>query len=413
MTFLKHMRTAFANIRRRIADAGAASLFALGMLAAACGPAWATDWRPDHTVIVVLENRSASQVIGSPEAPCLNALAASGALFTNAYAATTPYATITPGDTTQLAARPSQPNYLYLFSGSNQGVLPEWFQSPGSPYTGTASHDAQGKALPAPLGGVPVGVGNGLVPAAWRPFTTPNLGAAIRAAGASYASFSESLPYPAYDGERDLLPLVDRYRRKHNPTVNWINLHQAAVPPARQRFVLPVDSNLGFLNTQDPTSGQKYRGFAVDADGRSIGFEQLPTVSLVVPNEQNDAHSASLAAADAWLAQHIQPYADWARTHNSLLIVTFDEDGGPKIGPPQPIVTVFVGPGQHVAAGRYAQTIDHLNVLATVLQQYGALEAFGRDFQAAFDTPQAARAHANLQPLTAVISPSGKAGSAP
>ncbi len=406
------MHTVFTTIRRKITAATPAGLLALALLAGACGRASATDWRPDHTVIVVLENRSASQVVGSAEAPCLNALAASGALFTRAYAATTPYATITPGDTTQLAARPSQPNYLYLFSGSNQGVLPEWFQSPGSTYTSTASHDAQGKALPAPLGGVPVGIGNRLVPTAWRPFTTPSLGTAILAAGGSYASFSESLPYPAYDGEGDLISPLDHYRRKHNPTVNWINLHQTAVPRTGQRFVLPVDSNLGFLNTRDPTSGQKYRGFAVDADGRPIGFEQLPTVSLVMPNEQNDAHSASLAAADAWLAQHIQPYADWARTHNSLLIVTFDEDGGQQIGPPQPILTVFVGPAQHVAAGRYAQTVDHLNVLATVLQSYGALDAFRRDFRAAFGTPEAARAHAGLQPLTPVFSPPGKAESA-
>lgn len=176
------------------------------------------------------------------------------------------------------------------------------------------------------------------------------------------------------------------------------------MPHAGQRFVLPVESNLGFLNTRDRASRTKYRGFAVDADGRPIGFEQLPTVSLVMPNEQNDAHSASLSAADSWLATHIQPYAQWASTHNSLLVLTFDEDGGPKIGPPQPIVTVFVGPARHIAAGRYAQAIDHLNVLATVLQYHGALDAFRRDFRMAFDTPEAVRAYANLQPLAQLFS---------
>lgn len=380
-----------------------AACLLVAVLLAGCGPQPSTVWRPDHTVIVVLENRSASQVIGNAEAPYLNALVKTGALLESAYAATTPYATVTPGDPAQLAARPSQPNYLYLFSASNQGVLPGWFDSPKSPYLGTATHSAEGKKLPAPLHSVPVGTGNRLVPQDLRPFTTPNLGAAIIAAGASYASFSESLPYPAYDGEGDLDPAHDFYRREHNPTINWINLSKAAVPGAAQRFVLPLETNLGFLNTVDPGTGHRYRGFAVDADGQPIGYEQLPTVSLVVPNEQNDAHSNSLAAADTWLATHIRPYADWARAHNSLLIVTFDEDGAPNIGPPAPILTVLVGPPQRVAVGRFRQTVDHLNVLATVLECYGALDAFRGDFQAAFDSPQARRAYANLLPLTQVL----------
>lgn len=101
------------------------------------------------------------------------------------------------------------------------------------------------------------------------------------------------------------------------------------------------------------------------------------------------------------------------RTHNSLLIVTFDEDGGQTIGPPKPIATVFVGPAQRVAAGNHAQTIDHLNVLAGVLQRYGALDGFRRDSRAAFDTPGAARAYANLLPLTQVFSPPTDAAPAP
>ncbi len=371
---------------------------------AGCTEAAPPTWRPDHTVIVVLENRSAAQVIGKAEAPFINALATTGALLENAYAATTPYATVIPGDPAQLAARPSQPNYLYLFSASNQGVLPHWFQSPQSPYLGKALYSEDGKKLPAPLQNVPVGIGNSLIPAERRPLTTPNLGAAIIAAGGTFASFSESLPYPTWDRDGDVDPAVDMYRRKHNPTINWINLYGAEVPKRAARFLLPLETNLGFLNTVDPTDGKKYRGFAVDADGRPIGYEHLPTVSLVVPNEQNDAHSASIAAADAWLAANIRPYADWARANNSLLIVTFDEDGAENIGPPHTIPTLLVGPPERVAVGRFRQTVDHLNILATVLDLYGALETFQADFEAAFDSAEAQRAAANLLPLTGVIS---------
>ncbi len=75
--------------------------------------------------------------------------------------------------------------------------------------------------------------------------------------------------------------------------------------------------------------------------------------------------------------------------------------------------TIAHVPAATVAAGSYAQTIDHLNVLADVLQRYGALDGFRHDFRAAFDTPEAARAYANLPPLTQVFSPPANAAPAP
>src|SRR5262245_35081159 len=62
--------------------------------------------RPDHVVIVVEENHSYPKIIGEEDAPYLNSLARTGALFTASYA----------------IEHPSQPNYLDLFSGSNQRV---------------------------------------------------------------------------------------------------------------------------------------------------------------------------------------------------------------------------------------------------------------------------------------------------
>src|SRR5437899_2961959 len=68
--------------------------------------------RPDHVIVVIEENHSYAQVIGAasggrgPIAPYMNALADQGASFTAFFA----------------FHHPSQPNYLELFSGSNQGV---------------------------------------------------------------------------------------------------------------------------------------------------------------------------------------------------------------------------------------------------------------------------------------------------
>lgn len=62
--------------------------------------------KPDHVIIVMEENHSYSEIIGNGEAKYINTLADNGALFTQSFA----------------IEHPSQPNYLELFSGSNQGV---------------------------------------------------------------------------------------------------------------------------------------------------------------------------------------------------------------------------------------------------------------------------------------------------
>ena len=90
--------------------------------------------RPDHIVVVILENKHRSSVIGSGQAAYLNKLAAKGANMTHSYGVT----------------HPSQPNYLELFSGSPQGVTSD--------------------ATPA-----------------GTPFTSANLGASLIAAGRTFA----------------------------------------------------------------------------------------------------------------------------------------------------------------------------------------------------------------------------------
>src|SRR5690242_7394955 len=64
--------------------------------------------RPDHIVVVIEENHSYSEIINNAGAPYINALSkdAYSTLFTRSFAVT----------------HPSQPNYLDLYSGSNQGV---------------------------------------------------------------------------------------------------------------------------------------------------------------------------------------------------------------------------------------------------------------------------------------------------
>jgi acid phosphatase len=99
-------------------------------------------------------------------------------------------------------------------------------------------------------------------------------------------------------------------------------------------------------------------------------FTQLPTVSFVVPNLDHDMHDGSVRDGETWLKDHLGVYAEWAKAHNSLLIVTFDESDDKSIGKDDNhIPTIFYG--DHVRPGRYAERVTHYSVLSTLLTMYG------------------------------------------
>ena len=130
-----------------------------------------------------------------------------------------------------------------------------------------------------------------------------------------------------------------------------------------------------FVGYVEPGSPRKHNPWESFADSRHVEqmmarfpteFADLPTVAFVVPDLDNDMHDGSIAQGNHWIEKHLAAYADWAQTHNSLLIVTFDEDDD---GPQNRIPTIIVG--AHVTPGRYTQRIDHYSVLRTILAMYG------------------------------------------
>jgi hypothetical protein len=288
----------------------------------------------DHVVVVIEENHSFSDIIGNAAAPNINALAAAGASIVNA-------STDPNGNTSGSHAvrHPSQPNYLELYSGSNQGTIQD-----GHP--GSSSE---------PFSSPP-------------PFTTPNLGAALRNAGYNFATYSQNLPSVGFDGDSS-----GNYQRKHNPVSNWVN-----------------DTN-PTPNQLPSTVNQPFTTFQAIAASPG-GFANLPTVSFVVPDQQNDMHDGTIQQADAWLKTNIiDTYLAWAATHNSLLIVTWDEDGDNTAS--NQIPTIFAG--AKVKSGNYSETnlnsnnpdvgsptdpgiqtptgtaMNHHNVLSTIEDIYG------------------------------------------
>ena len=94
-------------------------------------------------------------------------------------------------------------------------------------------------------------------------------------------------------------------------------------------------------------------------------YASLPTVSFVVPNVEHDMHDGSIGAADAWLRANLAGYAAWCGTHDSMLIITADEDdqsGGNHIP------TLLYG--AHVRAGEYSQHVTHYTLLRTIEDMY-------------------------------------------
>jgi hypothetical protein len=158
--------------------------------------------------------------------------------------------------------------------------------------------------------------------------TANNLGKQLVDGGLTFAGYSEGLPATG-----STVCTSGRYARKHAPWVNFSNLASS--------------------------TGKAFTAFPAD-------FASLPTVSYVIPDLCNDMHDCSVSTGDTWLRNNIKAYADWAKTHNSLLIVDFDED---DFTTTNRIPTVFYG--QHVKTGNYAERITHYSVLRTVEDMFG------------------------------------------
>jgi len=76
-------------------------------------------------------------------------------------------------------------------------------------------------------------------------------------------------------------------------------------------------------------------------------------------------HDGSVEEGDKMFYDHLLPYIDWAKTHNSLFILTFDED---DLKEDNHIVTLFSG--EMVKAGKYSVKIDHYSLLRTIEDMY-------------------------------------------
>jgi len=306
----------------------------------------------DHIVIVVEENKDYSEIMDEKLAPYINkTLSSEGANFTNMYG----------------EEHHSQGNYFWLFCGDNQNV---GFSDCVPNSTNNENY----------------------------PFKVPNMASELIDSAYTFCGYSESLPYIGCDTigtytkikkNGIIIDSVGLYGRKHVP---WIS----------------------FSNVPDSLN-KRFADFPQD----TADFKNLPTVSFVIPNLNHDMHngadSISVPLGDDWLYANIDPYYQWAKNNNSLLIITFDENDDfrrikgltdpdpthicPKNILPQNfdfskskdtlandyenrIVTIFAG--AHIKHGYYSEAkgITHVNILRTIEAIYGLSKAGAQQINA-------------------------------
>jgi hypothetical protein len=209
------------------------------------------------------------------------------------------------------------------------------------------------------------------------PFRKANLGEQLIKKGLSFKGYAESLPDIGFKGEKDSVGL---YARKHVPWISFANVPNGTT--------VAESSNLSFA----------------DFPSDSTQYHTLPTIAFVIPNLDNDMHNGpitkSIPAGDLWLQKNIDSYYQWAKDHNSLLILTFDENNDKRgyqgltnplvdlqscvgkgrdqeycVDLKNRIVTIFAG--AHIKPGDYPEGngITHVNILRTLEAMYGLSKA--------------------------------------
>jgi acid phosphatase len=154
----------------------------------------------------------------------------------------------------------------------------------------------------------------------------PNLASELLAAHLTFAGYAESLPQPG-----STVCAAGTYARKHAP---WVAFSNVPVSAGKPFSTLPA-------------------------------YRKLPTVTFIVPDVDDDMHDGTIGEGDAWLKKHVESLTNWADSHDTLIILTWDEGYDDA----NTIPTILVGP--MVRPGRYGRRIDHYNVLRTIEDMYG------------------------------------------
>ena len=260
-------------------------LVALVAMLAVCGGAQsATRAVPpfDHAVVVMLENKDRSEVLGNSAAPAFNAFARGGAVL-SAFRGVT---------------HPSLPNYLALVSGSTHGITSD--------------------CTTCTVAG-------------------PSLADTLAAKGLTWKTYAEGLPRPGWTG-----PYRGRYAKKHVPFLYFRRL--LASPTALQSVVplaqLARDRKAGKLPSFSlvvPDLCHDMHDCSVATGDRWLKsflppLLKLPGTAVFVVFDESDSADPGIPALA--LGTAVRPGSRYARamSHYGLLRTIEDGFGLPRLG---------------------------------------------------------------------------------
>ena len=138
-----------------------------------------------------------------------------------------------------------------------------------------------------------------------------------------------------------------------------------------------VNAGYSFAGYGETGAGERHMPWLTFVESRNFGqnlsafptdFNQLPTVSYVIANDDHNMHDGPIGVADTWLHDRLDAYATWATANNSLLIVTFDESSG-LTDDGNRVATIIVGAG--ITPQESDQAVDHYSLLHTIQSIYG------------------------------------------
>src|SRR5579859_3553053 len=185
----------------------------------------------------------------------------------------------------------------------------------------------------------------------FKTLTVPSIGGQLSAAGIPWTAYMESMPTPCYlkqwapAGTSGTAAL---YGEKHDPFV----VEGDVLNNACATHVLPYPGAASMVSTLDAASA--------------------PAFVWITPNQQDDMHSNTVQAGDAWLKANLAPVltSPWFTNFDSTVIVTMDEHSGDSTGGGGAIPEVVIS-NNAKGKGNVSVKGNHYGTLRSIEEAFG------------------------------------------
>jgi hypothetical protein len=184
----------------------------------------------------------------------------------------------------------------------------------------------------------------------FKTLTVPSIGGQLSAAGVPWTAYMESMPSACFTGQwapAGTSGSAALYGEKHDP------------------FVAEGDVlNNGCTKHVLPYPGVSSMVTALTGAG-------APDFVWITPNQQDDMHSNTVQAGDAWLKANLAPVlsSPWFTGFNSTVIVTMDEHSGDQTGGGGAIPLVVVSSNAN-GKGNVTSAGNHYGLLRSIEETY-------------------------------------------